>query len=218
MMESRSWKARDGWCLLSTCVPTARQRLHSGPGLPAQRTTLCLGAHKRFLYFLQSSLHCKARAWGKGGGREGGMLNHTGEKKKSNKQPPNTFTLQSLQIKISHGNLDRCSVTRSSNGSPLPYIADPYLSCCGFHSAGSHSRQDLRLGVAETQQMAFCCGRHGEELAPGAGHLLGRETSAHQPRGWPRAWCAGASMRCQRHLVTEIPLSSCAQTENSIFS
>lgn len=95
--------------------------------------------------------------------------------------------LQSLQIKISHGNLDRCSVTRSGKGSPLPHIADPYLSCCGFDLARSHSSEDFRLCLAEKWQPALCCGRHRDEPAPSTGHLLGRETSAHRLHAWPRA-------------------------------
>lgn len=64
LMLSLSWsrKARDRQCLLNTCVSTACQRFQSSPRVPAKRTTLCLGAHKRFLYFLQSSLHCKVWA------------------------------------------------------------------------------------------------------------------------------------------------------------
>lgn len=93
--------------------------------------------------------------------------------------------LQYLQIKISHGNLDRCSVTRSSEGSPLPYIADPYFSCCGFDLARSHSSEDFSLRLAEKWQPALCCGRHREEPAPSTGHLLGRETSARRLRARP---------------------------------
>lgn len=68
LVLSLSWslQAKDGQCLLGTCVPTVCQRFQSAPGMPAKRTALCLGAHKRFLYFLQSSLHCKAWAWGQG--------------------------------------------------------------------------------------------------------------------------------------------------------
>lgn len=68
LMLSLSWslKARDRWCLLSTCMLTVHQRFHSHPGVAAKRTALCLGAHSGFLYFLLSSLHCKAQAWGQG--------------------------------------------------------------------------------------------------------------------------------------------------------
>lgn len=122
------------------------------------------------------------------GGWEGGMLNHAGKKTHPNTktQPSNTFMLRSLQIKISHGNLNRCSVTRSGHGSRLPSIADPYLFCCGFHSAGSWWWGFQTFCSWEAAAGFLLFQAQGWSFL-GAGHSLGTETSAHQLRAWPRA-------------------------------
>lgn len=55
---------------------------------------------------------------------------------------------------------------------PLPYIAAPYLSCCGFHLAGSPGSENFRLCVPEKQQQLFTVADVGRNQSPALGTCL----------------------------------------------
>lgn len=143
------------------------------------------------------------------------MLNHTERKEKTKPTKHQRHLHSSLcKLRFHTGIWTGAMLSDLAMAAPVPYIAAPYLSCCGCHLAGSPSSENFRLRVPEKQQRLF--------TAAGVGRndpqhwALAREGNLC-PLSPCTAACSGADTGCQRHLVTEIPLISCAQAENTGF-
>lgn len=104
--------------------------------------------------------------------------------------------LQSSWIKMSHRNLDRCSVPRPGSGSPCLESWPSLIVLC--FPGRAPSREDPV----------------GQQPA-GTGHFLGQEPSARRLLGG-RGLRAGTC--CQQRLITEIALISWVPTESTSSS